>query len=236
MKKGKILLMAVVFLLGGMQVLLKTASPEAAKDKKIKLNRTKITVKKGRSFQLKWKNTGTKKLRSVKWNSSNEFTASVNKNGKVTGRRLGGVTVTAKVGKKKYRCKVQVVSDIDADKIKMEYANDVFTESRLGKTTEIRYSQISVKDRKAIKAVYSIFSSMKMKEVSPDPKLDEIMGGAFYEFVMNDGKTFWFRFAGGRIRTSDGKEYEYEYKNGSQNENYEKLAKLIQENQDWGYY
>lgn len=236
MKKGKVLLAAIICLLGAALVLSGVVPAEAAKEKKIRLNRTKINVKNGKSFTLKLKNISKKKLKSVKWSSSNEFTADVNKNGKVTGRRLGGVTVTAKVGKKKYKCKVQVVSDINVDKIKMEYANDVFTEDRLGKITELRYSQMTVKDKKAIKAVYSIFSSLKLKEVSPDPKLDEIIGGAYFEFAQNDGTDFSVKFAGGRIRTSDGKEYEYEFKTGSQNKNFEKLVGIIEKNKDWGYY
>ena len=73
-----------------------------AKDK-IQLNRNKILIAKGESYKLKLK--GNKK--SVKWSSDNKKIATV-KNGLVIGKRKGSATITAKVGKKKYKCKVTV--------------------------------------------------------------------------------------------------------------------------------
>lgn len=46
--------------------------------------------------------------KKVKWSSSNRMVAVVSKKGKVTGKKAGKATITAKIGKKKYKCKVVV--------------------------------------------------------------------------------------------------------------------------------
>lgn len=76
---------------------------EAAK-KKVKLNSSKKTLLKGKKFQLKLKNNRKK----IKWSSSKKSVATVNKTGKVTAKKTGKAIITAKVGKKKYKCKITV--------------------------------------------------------------------------------------------------------------------------------
>ena len=71
---------------------------------KVKINKKKATITVGKTLQLKIKGTKKKK----KWSSSNKWVATVNKKGKVKGLRAGRATITAKVGKKKYKCKVTV--------------------------------------------------------------------------------------------------------------------------------
>lgn len=207
-----------------------------AKEKKIRLNHTSITVKNGKSVQLKLLGTSKKKLRSVKWSSTNEYNASVNRNGKVTGKRLGSVTITAKVGKKKYRCKVKVCSDIDEQKIQEVYANNVFTKDVLA---QIKYtedvvcgSDVSVKDPVAIKAIFTMFSSLKLTEVPHDPKYDEVIGGTGIGFVLKNGKIFTAHFKGDRLFVN-GTGYEYEMDSSSR-VFCDKLASLISKNKDWG--
>ena len=70
----------------------------------IKLNKKSITVKVGKTYKLKLK--GTKK--SAKWSSANKAIAKVSKKGVVTGVKAGKTKITAKLGKKKYTCKVTV--------------------------------------------------------------------------------------------------------------------------------
>lgn len=72
--------------------------------KTLKLNYSWINMTEGYSMKLKVK--GTKK--KVKWISSNKKVAVVNKKGKVSGKKAGKATITAKVGKKKLKCKVKV--------------------------------------------------------------------------------------------------------------------------------
>ena len=71
---------------------------------KVKLNKTKLTLYRKKTATLKVK--GTKK--KVKWSSSNKKVATVSKKGKVTAKKKGTATITARVGKKKYRCNVTV--------------------------------------------------------------------------------------------------------------------------------
>ncbi len=71
---------------------------------KIKLSKKSVTVTKGKTITLKLK--GTKK--KPKWSSSNKKVATVTKKGKVTGKKAGNAKITAKLGKKKYTCKVKV--------------------------------------------------------------------------------------------------------------------------------
>lgn len=81
-----------------------TGTLEAHAASKIKLSKTKATITKGKTLQLKVK--GTKK--KVKWSSSSKKIATVSKKGKVTAKKSGKVTITAKVGKKKLKCKITV--------------------------------------------------------------------------------------------------------------------------------
>jgi len=84
-----------------------SGSPEsmaAKKSKKIKLNKSKITLTVGETYKLKLKNNKKK----VKWSSSKKKVATVGKKGKVTAKKKGTAKITAKVDKKKYTCKVTV--------------------------------------------------------------------------------------------------------------------------------
>ncbi len=81
------------------------AVPVDAKSK-VKLNITKATLSIGGSINLKLLNNKKK----VTWKSSNKKVASVTKKGKVKAKKKGKASIVAKVGKKKYTCKVTVGS------------------------------------------------------------------------------------------------------------------------------
>lgn len=70
----------------------------------VKLNKTKIVLVVGQTYNLKV--SGTKK--TPQWRSSNKKIVSVTKKGVVKGLKKGTATVTAKIGKKTYKCKVTV--------------------------------------------------------------------------------------------------------------------------------
>ena len=74
------------------------------KVEKPKLSNTRLSVYTKTSKQLKLKGTS----RKVTWSSSAPSVVSVNKKGKITARRTGKATITAKVNGVKYKCKVTV--------------------------------------------------------------------------------------------------------------------------------
>ena len=80
---------------------------QAAK-KAIKLNKSSVTIKKGKSITLKA--TTSKKKAKIKWSTSNKKVATVTQKGKVTGKKPGKAIITAKIKgtSKKATCRVKV--------------------------------------------------------------------------------------------------------------------------------
>lgn len=76
---------------------------------KVKLSKESVTIARGKSITLKLK--GTKK--KVKWSTNNKKVATVTQKGKVTGKKVGTAKIVARVGEKKYVCKVQVVKTVN---------------------------------------------------------------------------------------------------------------------------
>lgn len=69
-----------------------------------KLNKTSLTLCKGKSYRLKVTNTKAK----VKWSSSKKTVAAVSSKGNVAAKGTGTAYITAQVGTKKVKCKVVV--------------------------------------------------------------------------------------------------------------------------------
>lgn len=80
---------------------------------KVKLNKSKLTLQVKKTYKLKVK--GTKK--KAKWSSSKKKVATVSSKGVVKGKKVGSAVITAKVGKKKYKCKVKVVKKVAEDEV-----------------------------------------------------------------------------------------------------------------------
>lgn len=91
-----VVLLAVIMVIGILPVHVNAAT--------VKLNKTKATIYVGSSTTLKV--SGSKS--NVKWTTSNKKVATVTSKGKVTGKKAGTATITAKIGKKSYKCKVTV--------------------------------------------------------------------------------------------------------------------------------
>lgn len=74
-----------------------------------KLNKTNLTIAKGEAYRLKLSGT----TQTVKWSSSDRAVAKVGSaTGKVSGVKAGECTITARIGKKKYSCHVEVTEEI----------------------------------------------------------------------------------------------------------------------------
>lgn len=69
-----------------------------------KINKTEATIYIGKTLNLKVSGVTS----TVKWESSNKTIATVSSKGKVTARKAGKATITAKVNGKSYSCKITV--------------------------------------------------------------------------------------------------------------------------------
>ena len=99
-------ILAVLLTLALVITLLPMMQINANAKTKTKLNKKKVTVYVGKNVKLKVKNKPAKK--KVKWKSTNKKVATVTKKGKVKAKKAGKTTIIAKIGKKKYKCKVTV--------------------------------------------------------------------------------------------------------------------------------
>ncbi len=101
-KRFVTVLFTVVFVIS----MLPITSTDVSAAKNVRLNKKKIILTVGKKKTLKVKNKA-KGVR-VKWSSKNMKVAKVSKKGVVKARRAGKTTIIAKVGKKKFKCKVIV--------------------------------------------------------------------------------------------------------------------------------
>ena len=76
--------------------------------KKIKLNRKKLTLKKGKTFKLKVTLTPKDSQDKITYKTSNKKIATVSKTGKIKAKKKGKVKITVISGKKKAVCTVKV--------------------------------------------------------------------------------------------------------------------------------
>lgn len=95
-KNLTVIVMAVVMVL--------CMTPVTADAATVKLNKTKATIYVGSTTTLKVKGTSQK----AKWTSNKKSVATVNNKGKVTAKKAGKATITAKIGSRKFSCKVTV--------------------------------------------------------------------------------------------------------------------------------
>lgn len=75
--------------------------------KSVKLNKKKLTLKKGKKYTLKAITTPRKVTEKITWKTSNKKIVTV-KNGVLKAVRKGSATITVKVGKRTAKCKVTV--------------------------------------------------------------------------------------------------------------------------------
>lgn len=123
--------------------------------KKLKLNKTKLTLDVGESKKLKVSSTPTYATDETKWSTSNKKVATISKSGKVKAKALGTATITAKKGKKKAKCKVTV--------------NKMYLELYTGETKSLKKYIKNIKNYKKAtfkssdKSVVSVNSDGKIK-------------------------------------------------------------------------
>ena len=99
----------------------------------VKLNKTTVTITAGSTVKLKLKNN----KKSVKWSSSNKKIATVSSTGLVKGIKSGTCKITAKVGKKKYKCTVIVKGQNAETDISRYYITVEITDSNVNDIFEV---------------------------------------------------------------------------------------------------
>lgn len=136
----------------------------------VKINKTKATICTGQTLQLKMVGTKAK----TKW-SSNSRNAVVNSTGKVTAKARGKATITAKIGKKSYRCMII----IESPKI-----NSTSVSLYKGKTAQLKMLNTKQKYRWTS-------SNAKVVTVSSTGKVSgKNVGTAYVSARSASGKTF----------------------------------------------
>ncbi len=91
----------ILFML--LAILFSVTVPTQVQAAKTAINKKKVSICVGSTYQLKVKNA-----KRVTWSSTNKRIVSVTSKGKITGRKSGTATIKAKAGSKTYSCKVTV--------------------------------------------------------------------------------------------------------------------------------
>ena len=128
---------------------------DAREKKKIALNKKSVTLEVGKTVTLKLKNTKKK----AKWCSSKGTIASVSKKGKVMAKKAGQAVITARLGKKKYTCKITVKKK---ELVVPSFENNTFTKEDYKKQLYVIFPNGKiVLDEVQTSEVYSVFSNLK---------------------------------------------------------------------------
>ena len=157
-------------------VIITGVSGNAKKKKSVKLNKSKVFLWEGQFTKLK---INTKK--KVKWTSQNKKVATVSKAGKVLAKKAGDTSITAKVGKRKYNCKVIVEK-----KAEIVSVNEIFTKELYNKTKKIVWHNTGevVTNKRGIKQAFVQLASVTLTEV---PENEPVYIGALtYDLIMED--------------------------------------------------
>lgn len=151
-----------------------TAMAASKAPKKIKLNKTKVTMYVGDTKTLKTTFTPSKAGKSVKWTSSNKKVATVTKKGRIKALKAGKtvITCTSKLNKKvKVKCRVTVKKPVKTKSIKLSDSSillDIGYSYKLkAKVSPSTATYKTVKWKSSDKSVVTVSSSGKCVGVAP---------------------------------------------------------------------
>lgn len=131
-----------------------TSVTAEAASKKVKLSATKATLDQGKTKTLTLKKSG-KKVKGVKWTSSNASVATVSSSGKVKAIAGGSAKIKATYSGKKYTCKVTVRGPVKGS----------LTLTK-GQTYTLTLKNLSSKQKKSVKWSTSKKSVVTLKKSS----------------------------------------------------------------------
>ena len=125
MKKSLLMLLTALLLFGSVAtVATLTTASEVQAASKIGLNKTKLTLVVGKTYTLKTKGTSKKATWTTSKKSVAAISAKKKASVKITAKKVGKSTITAKIGKKTYKCVVTVVNPkISKSKLSLTVGN-----------------------------------------------------------------------------------------------------------------
>lgn len=191
------------------------AAEKKVKLSKEKLNKTSVTLKKGKKVKLKIKNLSKKA--KVKWVSSNKSVVSVNNRGGVKAKKAGKAKITAIItekGKKKLKlsCKVTVKNltkkkEIVKEKVTSAVASN---QAELDKALNNNYlEELKIKSDTETSFEIPEGNYEKVKLQVETPKADVVNFGKFASILINEIKNdTWYEKASGNkieIKAKEGR-------------------------------
>ena len=191
------------------------AAEKKVKLSKEKLNKTSVTLKKGKKVKLKVKNLSKKA--KVKWVSSNKSVVSVNNRGGVKAKKAGKAEVTAVIseaGRKtlKLSCKVTVKNltkkkEIVKEKVTSAVASN---QAELDKALKNNFlEELKIKSDMETSFEIPEGNYEKVKLQVETPKADVVNSGKFASILVNEIKNdTWYEKASGNkieIKAKEGR-------------------------------
>ncbi len=176
MRKRRLLLLLVYFLLGGIfHGHMVQAAPVMTVEN--------LFLMPGGSQKLEMIGTTSK----ISWSSSKKSVATVSAKGVVKAKKAGKAVITAKVGENKYYCKVAV----ELPKKKIIYNNSIFTKKLYESVKWVEYDAQNgkvkkIKDTKVIRQIYAELAGIRLRKAEEGTK--PIEGGIWLTVVKKNGK------------------------------------------------
>lgn len=176
MRKRRLLLLLVYFLLGGIfHGHMVQAAPVMTVENLFLMPRG--------SQKLEMIGTTSK----ISWSSSKKSVATVSAKGVVKAKKAGKAVITAKVGENKYYCKVAV----EVPKKKIIYNNSIFTKKLYESVKWVEYDAQNgkvkkIKDTKVIRQIYAELAGIRLQKAAEGT--EPIEGGIWLTVVKKNGK------------------------------------------------
>ena len=188
---------------------LKATCTVTVKKPSITLSKTSLTIQLGKSSTLKATVKG--KSKTVTWKSSDSGVATVDKNGKVTGKKEGTVTITAKANGVTAKCKVSVVKPNSTKDVSVAMVSAGSDHTAIVKTDGTLW-MCGSNDSGELGDGTSTHRNKPVKIMS-DVRL--VSAGMDYTAIVKTDNTLWMCGSNIRGQLGDGNDGEYANRNKS---------------------
>ena len=174
---------------------------------KVSISKKSLSLKVGQTATLKV--SGTKK--KVKWSSNKKAIATVNQKGKITAKKAGKAVITAKIGKKKYTCKVTIKK---APKASSSVSSKKWTSAELFTLDSYLKSAMNAVDYAQDHCKTQSIYNSSMNKVTPYLNLAYDLASRKDEISCNDGTTLLVNIQHLKFLTETAKSFQSSEKVG----------------------